>query len=123
MNTNKIDQEYLVQQIRTQYTEKEHTELDALKALDKKVRTPAKVFGCTFGTLAALILGWGMSLVMTDIGGAVGLTSPLVPGIVTGITGLVMAAANWPIYRRILTSRRKKYAAQVISLSDQIIKG
>ena len=28
------DQQFLVQKIRTQYTEKQHTELDALKALD-----------------------------------------------------------------------------------------
>ena len=30
------DQEFLVQKIRTQYTEKQHTELDALKELDAK---------------------------------------------------------------------------------------
>ena len=28
---NKTEQDFLVQKIRTQYTEKEHTELDALK--------------------------------------------------------------------------------------------
>ena len=32
------EQEFLVQKIRTQYTEKEHTQLDALKALDAKVK-------------------------------------------------------------------------------------
>ena len=37
------DQEFLVQKIRTQYTEKQHTELDALKALDAKVKRPANV--------------------------------------------------------------------------------
>ena len=34
------DTEFLVQKIRTEYTEKEHTELDELKALDKKVKRP-----------------------------------------------------------------------------------
>ena len=34
---NQNEKEFLVQKIRTQYTEKEHTQLDALKALDKKV--------------------------------------------------------------------------------------
>ena len=38
------DQEFLVQKIRTQYTEKQHTELDTLKALDAKVKRPANVF-------------------------------------------------------------------------------
>ena len=32
---NKNDQEFLVQKIRTQYTEKEHTGLDELKELDQ----------------------------------------------------------------------------------------
>ena len=31
---NKNDQEFLVQKIRTQYTEKEHTSLDEFKALE-----------------------------------------------------------------------------------------
>jgi len=45
MNHN--DQEFLVQKIRTQYTEKQHTELDELKALDAKVTRHANVFACT----------------------------------------------------------------------------
>ena len=36
------DQEFLVQKIRTQYTEKQHTELDELKALDAKARLSKK---------------------------------------------------------------------------------
>ena len=36
---NKNDQEFLVQKIRTQYTEKEHTQLDELKAMDCKVKS------------------------------------------------------------------------------------
>ena len=38
------EQEFLVQKIRTQYTEKEHTRLDELKALDRKVKKPAELF-------------------------------------------------------------------------------
>ena len=32
---NRNDQEFIVQKIRTQYTEKQHTELDELKALGR----------------------------------------------------------------------------------------
>lgn len=66
---NKNDQEFLVQKIRTQYTEKEHTGLDELKELDTKVKRPANVFAYIFGSISAIIMGAGMSLVMTDIGG------------------------------------------------------
>ena len=64
---NRNDQEFLVQKIRTQYTEKENTQLNELKALDKKVKKPANVFAYTFGTIGSLVLGSGMSLAMNVI--------------------------------------------------------
>ena len=77
---NKNDQEFLVQKIRTQYTEKEHSQLDALKELDTKVKRPANVFAYVFGSISAIIMGSGMSLVMTDIGTQLGMTETMVPG-------------------------------------------
>ncbi|MDD6654225.1 MAG: hypothetical protein PUE59_04320 [Treponema sp.] len=68
---NKNDQEFLVQKIRSQYTEKESTELDALRELDAKVKRPANVFAYVFGSISVIIMGAGMSLVMTDIGATV----------------------------------------------------
>lgn len=119
---NKNDQEFLVQKIRTQYTEKENTQLDALKELDKEVKTPANVFAYVFGSIGAIIMGGGMSLVMTDIGSRLG-SKAMVIGIVVGAVGMFMAIINYPIYNSILTSRRKKYADKVIALSDEIMKG
>ena len=119
---NKNDQEFLVQKIRTQYTEKEHTQLDELKALDIKVKRPANVLTFTFGAISAIITGAGMSLVMTDIGSTVGLKDPMAPGIVVGVTGMAMAIANYPLHKKILESRRKKYAGEIIALSDKIMK-
>lgn len=120
---NRNDQEYLVQKIRTQYTEKEHTELEELKALDRKVKTPANIFAYIFGAISALVMGTGMSLVMTDIGATLGLNEPMLPGIVIGIVGILMAIVNLPLYKGILGARRKKYADKIISLSDKITKG
>ena len=122
MNTVNNEQEYLVQKIRTQYTEKQHTELDELRELDRKVKAPANTFAYVFGALSALIMGCGMSLVMTDIGQTIGITSPMTPGIIIGLVGMVMAIVNHPIYKGILSSRRKKYAQQIIALSDRIMK-
>ena len=119
MNHN--DPEFLVQKIRTQYTEKEHTHLDKLKALDAQVRRPANVFAYVFGSLGTVVMGAGMSLVMTDIGAMVGLEESMVPGIVIGIAGMVMAIVNYPIYKGILGARRKKYAGQIIALSEELM--
>ena len=123
MNTINNEQEYLVQKIRTQYTEKQHTELDELRALDRKVKMPANAFAYSFGAVSALIMGSGMSLIMTDIGQTIGMASPMTPGVVIGLAGMVMAIANYPIYKGILTGRRKKYAQQIIALSDRLTKG
>ena len=123
MNTINNEQEYLVQKIRTQYTEKQHTELDELRALDRKVKMSANAFAYGFGAVSALTMGSGMSLIMTDIGQTIGMASPMMPGIVIGLVGMVMAIVNYPIYNGILTRRRKKYAQQIIALSDRLTKG
>ena len=117
------DMEFMVEKIRSQYTAQEHTELDALKALDAKVKKPAKVFGYTYGSIGAVVMGAGMSLVMTDIGKMIGLTSALTPGIAVGMVGLAMSCTTYPIYKKILNSRKKKYAPQIMELSDRIKKG
>ena len=115
------DQEFLVQKIRTQYTEKQHTELDALKALDAKVKKPANVFAYTYGSISAIIMGAGMSLVMTEIGAIIGLASVMVPGIVIGVVGMCMALSTYPIYKKLLNARKKKYAPQILKLSEKIM--
>ena len=119
---NKNDQEFLVQKIRTQYTEKEHSDLDELKALDKRVKKPANIFAYVFGSLSAVIMGSGMSLVMTDVGEMLGISS-MVPGIVIGIAGMVLAIANYPLYKKILASRKKQYADEIIAISDKLMQG
>lgn len=118
---NKNDQEFIVQKIRTQYTEKQHTGIDELKSLDKKVSRPANIFAYVFGSLGTIVMGAGMSLIMTDIGPTVGIDKPMLPGIVIGVIGLVTAIVNYPIYKGIINSRRKKFAAKIISLSDKIL--
>ena len=117
------DQEFMVEKIRSQYIEQEHTELDALKALDAKVKKPANMFGYTYGSISAIVMGAGMSLVMTDIGTRIGLTATLVPGIAVGVVGMGMALSTYPIYKKILNSRKKKYANKIMELSDRITKG
>ena len=116
------DMEFAVEKIRSQYVEQKDTELDALKALDTKVKRPANVFGYTYGSIGAIVMGAGMSLVMTDIGAMIGMTKTMIPGIAVGIAGLGMALTTYPIYKKILTSRKQTYAAQIMELSDRITK-
>ena len=119
---NQNDQKFLVQKIRTQYTKAENSRLDELKALDAEVKRPANVFAYAFGSLSAIIMGSGMSLVMTDIGAMLNMSETMIPGIVIGVIGMAMALVNHPIYNRILSSRRAKYADRIIALSDELMQ-
>ena len=118
---NKNDQQFIAQKIRTQYMEKESTELDALRELDAKVKRPANVFAYVFGSISAIVMGAGMSLVMTDIGTTIGIENGMVPGIVIGVVGMIMALVNYPIYKGILDNRKQKYGAEILKLSDEIL--
>ena len=118
---NKNDQQFMAQKIRTQYMEKTPSELDTLRKLDSKVKRPASIFAYIYGSISAIIMGAGMSLVMTDIGAAIGITSALIPGIAIGAVGLGMALLTYPMYKGILNSRKKKYGAEIINLSDKIM--
>lgn len=121
---NKNDQQFMAQKIRAQYMEKEASELDELRKLDTKVKRPAEVFAYIFGSVSAIIMGAGMSLVMTPIAEQLGFTfDPMLLGIIIGVVGLVLASVNYPIYKGILGSRKKKFGAKILELSNQIMNG
>ena len=119
MNNN--DQKFMAQRIRAQYMEKEFTELDELRELDEKVKRPANVFAYTFGSISAIVMGSGMSLVMTDIGQILGIGNTMVAGIIIGLLGMAMAIVNYPIYKKILGNRKNKYGAEILKISDKIM--
>ena len=114
------DQEFIVQKIRSQYTEREYSELEALKALDAKVKKPANVFAYIYGSIGAIVMGAGMSLVMTDIGSVIGLSSGMVPGILVGIAGMIVVLTTYPIYKKMLEKGKKKYAYEIVQLAKEI---
>ena len=121
---NRNDRQFMAQRIRAQYVGKQASDLDELRALDKKVKAPANIFAYIFGSISAIIMGCGMSLVMTDIADMIGFSGdPMLTGIIIGMVGMVMALINFPIYKGILVSRKKKYSARILELSDSIMNG
>lgn len=113
------DMQAQAESIRSQYEEKQPTELDQLKELDAKVKRPATAFGYAYGSVSALIMGTGMSLVMTQIGNKFrGLRAA---GVVLGTIGMGMALSTAPIYHKILNKRKKEYAPEIFALSEKII--
>lgn len=119
---NRNNPQATAQKIRERYEEKKATDLDALRELDAKVKRPANVFAYIFGIISAIIMGTGMSLVMTDIGSILGITrNAMMIGILIGLFGMLMAVLNYPIYLSILNGRKRKYAPQILKLSETII--
>ena len=106
------------QAVRAEYApgSEEEGKLEQLKKLDRAARRPAEIFAYTFGIVGALVLGVGMCLAMEVIGSMM----PL--GIVIGVVGIAMVTANYFLYRAILRSRKKKYAKEIVSLSDELLK-
>ncbi|MBQ7363646.1 MAG: dihydropteridine reductase [Clostridia bacterium] len=112
---NKNDKAFIAEKIRSQYLEREVTELDELKRLDKEVRRPAGIFAYIFGSVGALVLGAGMCLAMGVIGDAV------LPGIVIGCAGIAMVSLTYTLYSKLLKSRRARYAPEILALSEEIV--
>ena len=86
----------------------------AVTIMDTK---PANVFAYVYVAVGAIVMGAGMSLVMTDIGTLVGLSDTMVPGIVVGVLGLGMALTTYPIHKKILNSRKSKQNFNISLLS------
>lgn len=110
MNENKV-----VEKIVNSYTEEENTKLDELKALDSKVKKPALIFAYVFGSISALLLGFGMCVAMQVI-----LADLMWLGIVVGVVGIAFCLLTYPIYKRILNSRKNKYREQILSISNEL---
>lgn len=104
-----------IERIRNQYAEKTPNTLDELKSLDKKVKRPAQIFAYTFGVISSLILGFGMCLAMKVI------FDLMIVGILVGTLGIALCILTYPIYKKILLSRKQKYGDRIIELSDELL--
>jgi len=113
---NRNDCQFSARKIRERYVEQKTTELDELRALDREVNRPANIFGYTFGTVGALVLGTGMSLAMGVLGDA------MIPGIIIGCVGIAMVSTTYTLYGKLVRSRRAKYADRIVALSDKILE-
>lgn len=114
MNTDKI----YAEQLANEYAPKDTSKVVALRKLDARAKLPATIFTYTFGILAALVTGVGMCLSMQVIGN--GSTTMFILGIVFGILGFVGMGVNYPIYKKILSRGKQKYAFEIMELAKKI---
>ena len=100
--------------IRRQYLAREENKMEQLQKLDSKVKSPGKIIASIIGEVGDLVMGYGMSLVMVS--------GVMTTGIAIGVAGMVVALVAYPIYALITNSRKKKYAAEIMRLSDDVIR-
>ena len=114
-----------LKQIRDKYTKPTEVEdkMTRLRRLDASVTNTAQAVSLAFGVIGALILGFGMSLCMTDLGKILGSysDSAMVVGIVVGVVGGALASLAYPIYNAIVKAKRKQLAPEIIRLTDELM--
>mgnify|MGYP003529253976 CR=1 FL=1 len=95
--------------------------MEQLRRLHGIPTQKAQAASLAVGVIGALIMGTGMSLVMTEIGAALG-SLAMVLGILVGIVGMVLVALAYPLYNRVLKKQREKIAPEILRLSDELLK-
>ena len=115
-----------LKRIRDKYTAPTEAEdkMTRLRRLDASVTNTAQAVALVFGVIGTLILGFGMSLIMTELSESLGISVDvaMVIGIIVGIFGGALASLAYPIYNAIVKAKRKKLAPVIIRLTDELMK-
>lgn len=113
-----------IKRIRNKYAVPEETEdkMAQLRHLDASVYSKATTAALVIGIIGALVMGLGMSLVMTDIGAALGTILAMIVGVGIGVAGITLICLAYPMYTRTLKKEREKIAPEILRLTDELMK-
>ena len=115
-----------IRKIREKYTPQptEVDKMERLRQLDARVTRKAQIVSLTLGIIGVLILGFGMSLIMSDLSKILGAYQDyaMLPGVLIGLVGGVLAGIAYPVYNFTVQHERKKIAPEIIRLTDELLK-
>lgn len=113
-----------IKQIRAKYTPTEENKLDRVRRLDSIATQKAQTVALIFGILGALILGFGMSLVLSELAEqlALGKILSIVLGSILGVAGGGLVCLAYPMYNLILRRERAKVAPEILRLTDDLLQ-
>lgn len=132
MNQNHDQQEFIytysakdqreIDRIRQKYTvNPKDAKLQRLHDLDVSVQSYASAASIAVGVIGSLVMGAGLSVVMTEFGQILGLGIYAAPlGIAVGVVGIAIATCAYPVYRAVSERRRKKIAPEILTLLDEL---
>lgn len=98
----------------------EESDVAKLRRLDSAVKKKASGLPITLGIVGVLVLGLGMSLVMSELGETIPYSASI--GIGIGIVGIALCAAAYPVYSALLKREKRKAAPEIIELADKLMK-
>ena len=113
-----------IKRIRQKYQSQEEDSMTRLRKLDAAATSKATVIALVLGIVGALILGMGMSLIMTDLASLLGTTgmTNMIVGIIAGVLGVILAALAYPVYSKVIKREREKIAPEILRLTDELMK-
>ena len=113
-----------IKKIRNKYVPliEQEDKMTQLRRLDKGVYSKATTVSLIIGIIGTLVMGTGMSLLMTDIGKTLGDVVSMSIGIGAGVVGIILVSLAYPVYNRTLKKEREKIAPEIIRLTDELIK-
>ena len=122
--TYSAEQQQEIEAIRRKYLPKEENKMERLRKLHQSASQKAQAWAIALGVIGALILGTGMSLIMTDLGAVLSIRQELafMLGVSIGLIGLVLVALAYPVYNRILKKERERIAPEILRLTDELLK-
>lgn len=112
-----LDKVY-AEKIAEEYAPKKTSKVVALRKLDQKVKKPINISALTIGIIGTLIFGTGMTLAMGEIGP--NNTTSMILGCIIGVIGMIIVSINYLVYKKILASRKAKYAFEITELAKEI---
>lgn len=113
-----------VKKIRQKYLPQEEDKLERLRRLDASAATKAARAAISMGVVGALVMGTGMSLVMSDFSQIVGLSGNMgmLAGICIGFAGIVLVALAYPVYQRTIKRERERLAPEILRLTEELMQ-
>ncbi len=115
-----------IKNIRKKYAAPEEGEdkMERLRRLDKSVSDKATIYSLIVGIIGVLVMGSGMSLIMTDFSKILGAyqNMALYLGIVVGVIGIVLVCLAYPVYNCVIKKERAKIAPEILRLTEELMK-
>lgn len=110
-----------IDSIRKKYVPQELDKMARLRALDACAERKAAASAIAVGVIGTILMGAGMSLILSDFGAWLGAAAYPV-GMALGMAGMAVLACAYPLYRRRLKKERTKIAPEILRLTDELMK-